>query len=223
MTSPLKFTIRRLENYEDFKTKSEQTSKLLGAAFAEDIFTAIVTNFDSEFYGDFQNTTIIAAVLGGDAYVAEDENGAVVGVSAWFPPGRALYDSEDQQKLALGPMQERFLSKTPGLWAWWGQVFLPTYSTFVEESLGVGVKHDSWHLLTLAVTPEHQRKGIGRALVDVVRAKAKGEGKKMCLEVENSTNLAIYEKLGFVVKGEKYVKGLKGGFNIWPMQADPSA
>jgi hypothetical protein len=69
---------------------------------------------------------LIAGRLAGQIYVAEDEDGRVVGAAVWFGPGREMYDryvllasycamtwlssqpppSEDQRLLALAPLME---------------------------------------------------------------------------------------------------------------------
>lgn len=60
------------------------------------------------------------------------------------------------------------------------------------------------HVLTVVVTEEHRRRGIGRALVDaLVRAVRMRGAVGVTLEVRESNDAAIelYERLGFVSYG----------------------
>jgi hypothetical protein len=58
-----------------------------------DNFTAVITDNDQEFIGDFWYSTVIAGFLGGEVYVVRNKDDAVVGAAVWFPPGREMYDS----------------------------------------------------------------------------------------------------------------------------------
>lgn len=51
--------------------------------------------------------------------------------------------------------------------------FLPKYSNQTTSALGEGVKLASWHLQLIGVSPEHQRKGIGSALIDLISTKVR--------------------------------------------------
>jgi len=71
-------------------------------------------------------------------------------------------------------------------------------------------------LLTLAVTPEARRRGVGAALVDAVSATALARGAaSMHLEVaeDNAAARALYAKLGYEEAGRRqaYYAG-EGGF-----------
>ncbi|KIJ46377.1 hypothetical protein M422DRAFT_165121, partial [Sphaerobolus stellatus SS14] len=137
-----------------------------------DSFTTLVTNHDQEFFGEFWISTVIASLLGGEVYLVEDLRGNVLGASVWFPPGREMYDSEDQPRQALSILIGCFTIPDPALWEWWGTKFLPQYEEFTTSVLG-GVKRDSWHLQTIGVAPEHQRKGIAKALINAVKEKVR--------------------------------------------------
>ncbi|KAJ7471679.1 hypothetical protein B0H11DRAFT_2039523 [Mycena galericulata] len=206
---------------------------VLGKAFAGDVFTAVVTGHDPKaddmsYIGPFWGSTVVAGLLGGEVWVAETGNSEkkIIGCAVWFGPGHTMYDSEDQQKHVLGPLMAGF---TDELKHWWLATFLPQYEVVLTSALGEGTKHNSWHLQTLAVDPEYQRKGAARSLVNAIVEKASQTGSMLCVEVGNETNLEIYGKLGFVImpKGKArddskaVYTGLDGNtFSMWVMARD---
>jgi GNAT superfamily N-acetyltransferase len=74
------------------------------------------------------------------------------------------------------------------------------------------------HLLleNLAVTPAHQRKGLGRRLMARVEALARARGLKLVRLYTNkafASNLAFYQKLGYAIEREEPIKG--GGVLVY--------
>ena len=49
--------------------------------------------------------------------------------------------------------------------------FLPKYEAQTTSALGEGAKFAAWHLQLIGVLPEHQKKGIGGALIKSVESK----------------------------------------------------
>jgi GNAT superfamily N-acetyltransferase len=84
-----------------------------------------------------------------------------------------------------------------------------------EDGVLVGVIEiipASDHLLleNLAITPAHQRKGLGRRLMARVEALARAQGKKQVRLYTNkafTSNLAFYQKLGYAIEREEPIKG----------------
>ncbi|KAJ7107806.1 hypothetical protein C8R44DRAFT_680563 [Mycena epipterygia] len=206
---------------------------VLTKAFTEDHFTAVVTGHDP--HAPVTNTshitalwvsTVVAGLLGGEVYVAETDDAAkkIIGCAVWFGPGHTLYDTQEQQQYALGPLMA---SLDANVQKWWGEVFLPKYDVFVDSALGAGVKHNSWHLQTLGVDPEYRQKGAATLLVNAIVEKASPTGGMMCVEAETELNLEIYSRMGFEImpkgKGGKddcceTYSGVDGStFRMWVM------
>ncbi len=61
---------------------------------------------------------------------------------------------------------------------------------------------DVWHVMNVAVDPDHRRRGLGRALLEHLLAEV-GEDAAMTLEVRrtNASAMRLYERLGFRAAG----------------------
>ncbi|KAJ7160004.1 hypothetical protein C8R43DRAFT_994084 [Mycena crocata] len=207
---------------------------VLSKAFTGEVFTAVVTGKDpagkdTSHIGPFWISTVVAGLLGGDVYIAEtnDSRRRIVGCAVWFGPGHNMYDTEDQEQHALGPLMSSFSDE---LQHWWHAMFLPNYDTFVNSTLGDGTKHDSWHLQTLGVDPEYQRQGVATLLVNTVCEEASRTGTRLCVETESELDVEIYTRLGFVLMplGEpidtcsRTFTGVDGNsFRMWVLARGP--
>ncbi len=73
-----------------------------------------------------------------------------------------------------------------------------------------------WHLGTIAVRTDMQRKGIGGLLMQVYKARLDDSRELGYLETDRSENLRFYGKWGFTVSGELEVLGV----NTWFMRRE---
>ena len=74
----------------------------------------------------------------------------------------------------------------------------------------------------VAVLPEAQKKGVGRALMHVVLEKADKEGKRCYLESSRKEpNVQIYEKFGFRLVREMLCEDEGEGVMLYCMIRDP--
>jgi ribosomal-protein-alanine N-acetyltransferase len=65
-------------------------------------------------------------------------------------------------------------------------------------------RHDTvWHLMDIAVAPEHRRGGIGAALVQAMLERLPSPNEQVTLEVRpsNDAGIRLYEKFGFKAAG----------------------
>ncbi|RZQ60118.1 GNAT family N-acetyltransferase [Amycolatopsis suaedae] len=70
-----------------------------------------------------------------------------------------------------------------------------------------------WFLATVGVHPDHQGKGLGRAIVEPGLAAAEAAGVPAFLETSEQANVRFYERLGFTVTAE--VQLPDGGPTTW--------
>ncbi|KAH8091357.1 hypothetical protein BXZ70DRAFT_1011170 [Cristinia sonorae] len=172
--------IRRITNPTD-----EEVDSMIAvcvAAYHGDQFTECAVGGDWNLHSAMRRTAIGAQQVGGENWVALHGD-KIIAVAGWFPPGRALldrkvsylrvHDAFTYPSLLLGCSPEQaaagwdaFVAKMPpALNQWWTKEFLPEFSQLSTESLGPGVKKDSWHLQTVATHPDYQRRGIATALL----------------------------------------------------------
>lgn len=64
-----------------------------------------------------------------------------------------------------------------------------------------------WHLGPLAVAPNHQRQGIGRALMEVAIIEANGVS--LYLKTDKLSNVQFYQRLGFNITATPILLGTK--------------
>lgn len=84
---------------------------------------------------------------------------------------------------------------------------ITAYEDFIEERHKHHVDFPHWYLQNLAVSPEHQGKGIGSALLERGLAIIDGEGLPAYLETQNEKNIKMYEGFGFTLLEGKKVPG----------------
>ena len=63
---------------------------------------------------------------------------------------------------------------------------------------------DAWHVMNVAVAPEHRRRGIARTLLDHLFEQTAGDGRRgytLEVRVSNVGAIKLYEALGFRTRG----------------------
>ncbi|TDL20991.1 hypothetical protein BD410DRAFT_790364 [Rickenella mellea] len=147
------------------------------------------------------SSNIRAGIIGGETYVAgmgdelNDED--VAGFAVWFGPGQGFHLTEDQRKNS--GYEELSKKRSPENRKWEEEVLLPMCETLDEKTIGSSAKLASYHLQFLAVAPESQGKGIGKALVMSIQSQADKLGVDTCLETATELNISIYKRMGYTV------------------------
>lgn len=59
----------------------------------KDPLLPIALDYDTEYYGKFMTLYVIDALRGGDVIVAEDENKNIIGVMAYYAPGKSAFQT----------------------------------------------------------------------------------------------------------------------------------
>jgi ribosomal protein S18 acetylase RimI-like enzyme len=142
---------------------------------------------------------------GGEVWVATDSDVDDLGsVAMWDPPGGIYRQPPEHRWTAV---QAAF---TPAERAAWKSY---------DEAMGVAESAGPhWYLGVLATTPGRQGSGLGRAVTAPMLAAADRTGLPAYLETASTTNVAIYQRLGFTVEREAE---LPGSPRCWLMRRDP--
>jgi GNAT superfamily N-acetyltransferase len=127
------------------------------------------------------------------------------GVAVWTAPDqRAAWESHPWDQPRILALAEDGGRRYRAFWDW-------------------VVEHDptdpAWQLDTIAVDPERQGRGIGRALIEAGLARARADGRGAFLSTGTPTNVAIYGSFGFRVYDE--ADAPDGGPRVWFMRWDP--
>ncbi|MEU3185374.1 GNAT family N-acetyltransferase [Streptomyces sp. NPDC006923] len=91
----------------------------------------------------------------------------------------------------------------------------------IGRLMGAIHPHDRAHeyLLMIAVSPAHQGRGLGRALIEPVLERCDREGVPAYLEASSERSSRLYERLGFAFTGTTL--DLPDGPSMWPMWREP--
>ncbi|KAJ8497042.1 hypothetical protein ONZ51_g733 [Trametes cubensis] len=174
------------------------------------------------------------SLISGELYTAKDENGELVGFTAWAPPGRATFDTPDQLEMGYIDFVKQLDEDSRKFQS---HLFREVLPKFVDESLEMenpkltsgdrdwgcqGEKKTYWCWYAM-VRPDYQGKGIARALFSMVYEKAKATGATMALITNSRENIAKYGKLGFKELGEIDVKSPWGEWPYYCMARETKA
>jgi ribosomal-protein-alanine N-acetyltransferase len=86
---------------------------------------------------------------------------------------------------------------------------------------------DAWHVMNVAVAPEHRRRGIAGSLLDQLFELTAGDGRRgytLEVRVSNTSAIKLYERAGFRARGIRrgyYTDNREDALIMWrdPVQA----
>jgi GNAT superfamily N-acetyltransferase len=142
-----------------------------------------------------------AALDLGLVWEAEDASGAAV----WIPPGSGdLWEEHPWSQPRILELSDDGGDRYESFWSW-------IDSHLPDEPL--------WLLDSIAVDPQFQGRGYGRALIEFGLSKAATTGCGAILSTGTERNIPIYTKCGFHIVD--HVDAPEGGPHIWFMRWDP--
>lgn len=142
-----------------------------------------------------------AALPLGVVWQAGQDDGAAV----WIPPGQsAVWESHPWNQSRILALADDGGRRYDAFWDW-----VATHDP----------PKPSWQLDSIAVQPELQGRGIGRALIEAGLAQARADGTGAFLSTGTAANVIIYGRCGFRVYDEAHAPD--GGPRIWFMRWDP--
>lgn len=187
-------------------------------AFADEPVTPLLAGDRPEALAWYFRSVIAAGHLGGEVCVATLKGSLKpVSLSVWMPPGKDLWDTEEQRQLgfydymsSLDPLTKEFMSTT----------YVEFIGTFFRDALSPRTKENSWVCHVVATDPAYQRQGIGSAVVNttIVKVKLEGKDELLALCAVNEKNMRWYSKLGFRVAGHvPEFAAPKGSVPVWAL------
>ena len=128
--------------------------------------------------------------------------------------------SEQSRMNALEMLRMGYLAA--GLRMGWGSSRrVLRFLHFLEETRRNSMARPHWYLLSLAVAPECQVRGLGTMLLRHGIARAKAQGFACYLETTRDRNVAFYQKHGFSIARE--APSPNGGPTVWSMMTAAAA
>ncbi|KAI0917923.1 hypothetical protein AcV5_002732 [Taiwanofungus camphoratus] len=181
--------------------------------------TRVSVGGDTNLIAPFLRASLGAAAIAGEIWVASHEDMDIAGVVSWWGPGRTFLDSPDQAEAGLNQM---FALIPRDLSKWWSEYMLPKFETQSNTALGADTRKNAYNVFSFGVHPDHQNKGIGKALLNVILERASVEQKLVTLETGGDKNIAMYKKWGFLPRGEiEIYVGATGEFDNVVMAREP--
>ncbi|KDR85989.1 hypothetical protein GALMADRAFT_132605 [Galerina marginata CBS 339.88] len=208
------FTVQRVENPDE---EQINISADLFCDLMKDNQGAISLSGGDKSLMKLQALAIIrAGAFAGEYYTATNSDGEVVGYALWMPPGKELFSTEEERKLGFTEFMARLPEEGKEYFRTTASTsyYLAHFPGFVNGILGPTGKLDSWWLHMAMVRPDYQRKGITRALINVVRKKAAKSGDTLACSTTNDDNVPVYVALGFAHRGKKIMPSPWGD---WPV------
>ena len=135
----------------------------------------------------------------------------IVGVSIWIEPGGYPYPVAAQIGQQLGAL--RALYRVPSA--------LVRGTRYLQAIDKAHPHEELWYLQLLATDPEHQRQGVGTALVASVHERCDREGRAAYLETQKEANLAYYGRFGYRLA--ETLTPVREGPPIWTLRREPKA
>ncbi|KAG1742450.1 hypothetical protein EDB19DRAFT_1701110 [Suillus lakei] len=158
-----------------------------------------MTGGNKSLQGPLFRAMIRACLLVGEVYIATViDTSAIAGITLWFPPGKALWDSDAQKVLGFNQF---FESLSPETKDWWTGTYGHALEPFLETALAPHTVKSSWYLNCICVDPKHQRQGIATNLIRMVEQKV-ATSSILALCTDTDDNVAVYKALQFQYKGK---------------------
>ncbi len=193
------------------ETHLPQISALYGRAFFHDPLYAYIIPDDTT------RESLVGWELGrvaryclrfGEVYATP----GLTGCACWLPPGQTDFTHDRMAQVGMDDAAARL-----------GPEAAARYDIFVTESEHYHhqvAPGPHWYLVVLGVEPDHQGRGLGRALLQSVLARADAGGHPVYLETAHARNLDFYARFGFTVKAQARLSG--GGACLWYLVRPPN-
>ena len=194
-------------------TKIGEAAATLAAAFHDDPLSRFLLPREESrrrWLHLTMNADLRQVLPEGHVYTVGGED--VEGVVGWLPPGRYPLPTLRSLRFLAG-----IIVRVPTGGISVRSVARAVQITRLWERLHLRERH--WYLYVLGAHPSQQGKGLGRALLDPILARADSERLPAYTETSNPRNLTFYGHFGFDVVQEVQAPG--GGPPMWTLLRPP--
>jgi ribosomal protein S18 acetylase RimI-like enzyme len=141
----------------------------------------------------------------GESRVARD-GGVLAGTTIVTAPGRYPLSWLDEIRQSTGC-------------ATTGPIAIARFLRLSAYIRRVHIKEPHFYLFAIGVEPSRQGRGVGKALLADLNARADAAGAPCYLETEKAINVRLYESVGYRVLTDELIPGL--GVRMWTMRRPP--
>lgn len=134
----------------------------------------------------------------------------MTGISVWMPP-EGVVTAEPGAKSRMGDL--------PGLMGNDALTRFGAVLDYLSKNHQKGMPAKTWYLMVVGVHPDHQGRGLGRALLAPIIARADAARTAISLDTAQPNVKPFYEKLGFKVAIESVDPG--SGLRLWSYLREP--
>lgn len=151
--------------------------------------------------------TVDDLVTFGECWVADDEDGAAVGIAGWLSPAQLPRGALREARIAVKSVSSaaRMAQRVKG-------------ARLLSQIDRRHLKEPHWYLALLVVDPDVQGRGLGSHLIGPGLELADQDGLPCYLETQKQSNVSWYGRFGFEVTD---VIDLTGVPNVWCMSRQP--
>lgn len=172
------------------QTDIEPLRHLLAAAFSEDPLLAFLQPNEKKRAG-FGRWFFGSAVKYGRSNGVALTDVEVTGAAIWLPPGQT--EMKSWPAFRSGYWQAPFRLGLRGLNRF------KALGEATDEAHARNMPGAHWYLLMLGVSPDAQGTGVGTALIEAGKARAREAGTHCYLETMTESNVEFYKRRGFEV------------------------
>lgn len=159
-----------------------------------------------------------AGALAGEIFAAFNEKEEMVGYALTMPPGRQLYDSEEQRELG----HNEFLEKLSEEGKEYYRTSMAEFAEWSAKTTAPITVLNSYFVHLLMVREEYQGKGIGTGIINLIKDKAAKNGDPVGLATDVPNNVEVYRHMGFKVGGPKAMPSPWGDWQGWVFTLETS-
>ncbi|EIW53307.1 uncharacterized protein TRAVEDRAFT_31514 [Trametes versicolor FP-101664 SS1] len=210
--SAAKIVVRKMSNPSEEEV--ERAVQVLANAFKDDVGIESFSGGSARIARDIYRRSIRGCLARGEVYLGL-VNDELHGVALLIAPGAdwAFYDQEDFTR-----------DLSTYLYEWYTYHYMPTYDELYRNALPSGQRgrRDAWNLKLLAVDPEFQRRGIGRALLGSICKQADAGATCVTADVKSPNLVQWFRQSGFAHRAVKnFTSKDSVGFPLWCMVREP--